>query len=286
MNSHVAPRTRNGLHFAAFRHLAWAMGAASILTLLLAAGTSAVAKESAATQAYPVSRIVLEYAEYHPDHPALSEFAHIEVLLSEGPEGLAAPRAGQTPAAVRLGEVGLRRLTPTAIREINRRVVEEFNRRGFAGVLVEPSSRDIDPQTNADIRPSGQEHLHLVIWTGRVTQLRTFASGERVSEQARIDNPRHVRIKDRSPIVPVSADGGGGDLLRLGTVEDYLERLNRHPGRRVDVSLVKATFDALTRLNSPRAVATRRGKKVADIIGRRGGGAGAGGSGGGEEARS
>ncbi len=50
-------------------------------------------------------------------------------------------------------------------------------------------------------------------------------------------------------------------------------------------NMVKATFDALTRLNSPRSVATRRGKKVADIIGRRGGDAGAGGSGGGEEAR-
>ena len=36
-------------------------------------------------------------------------------------------------------------------------------------------------------------------------------------------------------------------------------------------NMVKATFDALSRLNSPRAVATRRGKKVADIIGRRGG---------------
>ena len=32
-------------------------------------------------------------------------------------------------------------------------------------------------------------------------------------------------------------------------------------------NMVKATFDALTRLNSPRAVATRRGKKVADILG-------------------
>ncbi len=48
-------------------------------------------------------------------------------------------------------------------------------------------------------------------------------------------------------------------------------------------NMVKATFDALTRLKSPRAVATRRGKKVADIIGRRGGGSGGGG--GGEEAR-
>ena len=48
-------------------------------------------------------------------------------------------------------------------------------------------------------------------------------------------------------------------------------------------NMVKATFDALARLNSPRSVATRRGKKIADIIGRRSGGAGA--SAGGEEAR-
>jgi small subunit ribosomal protein S5 len=48
-------------------------------------------------------------------------------------------------------------------------------------------------------------------------------------------------------------------------------------------NMVKATFDALTRLNSPRSVATRRGKKVADIIGRRGGGSGGGGGGGGSD---
>ena len=55
-------------------------------------------------------------------------------------------------------------------------------------------------------------------------------------------------------------------------------------------NMVKATFDALSRPNSPRSVATRRGKKVGDIIGRRGGGgSGGGGDGsggdGGEEAR-
>ncbi len=37
-------------------------------------------------------------------------------------------------------------------------------------------------------------------------------------------------------------------------------------------NMVKATFDGLSRLNSPRSVAARRGKKVSDIIGRRGGG--------------
>ena len=35
-------------------------------------------------------------------------------------------------------------------------------------------------------------------------------------------------------------------------------------------NMVKATFDALKRCSSPRAVASRRGKKVSDIIARRG----------------
>ncbi len=50
-------------------------------------------------------------------------------------------------------------------------------------------------------------------------------------------------------------------------------------------NMVKATFDALSRLNSPRSVATRRGKKVSEILGRRAGASGGGANGGGDEAR-
>jgi small subunit ribosomal protein S5 len=34
-------------------------------------------------------------------------------------------------------------------------------------------------------------------------------------------------------------------------------------------NMIKATFKALEQLNSPRMVATRRGKKVGDLLGRR-----------------
>ena len=37
-------------------------------------------------------------------------------------------------------------------------------------------------------------------------------------------------------------------------------------------NMIKATFEALGQLNSPRMVATRRGKKVGDLLGRRDGG--------------
>jgi small subunit ribosomal protein S5 len=34
-------------------------------------------------------------------------------------------------------------------------------------------------------------------------------------------------------------------------------------------NMIKATFDALTSINSPRMIATKRGKKVGDIVSRR-----------------
>jgi small subunit ribosomal protein S5 len=40
-------------------------------------------------------------------------------------------------------------------------------------------------------------------------------------------------------------------------------------------NMIKATFDALNSMASPRAVAGRRGKKVGDIVGRREGDAAA-----------
>jgi small subunit ribosomal protein S5 len=40
-------------------------------------------------------------------------------------------------------------------------------------------------------------------------------------------------------------------------------------GSRNPHNMVKATFDALARCASPRSVATRRGKKVSDLLGKR-----------------
>jgi len=39
-------------------------------------------------------------------------------------------------------------------------------------------------------------------------------------------------------------------------------------------NMVRATFDGLKRMESPRMIASKRGKKVGDIVGRRNDGAG------------
>ena len=69
----------------------------------------------------------------------------------------------------------------------------------------------------------------------------------------------------------------GTGIIAGGPMRAVFETLGVHDvvaksiGTANPYNMVKATFDGLSRLNSPRAVAARRGKKIGDIIGRRSG---------------
>jgi len=74
----------------------------------------------------------------------------------------------------------------------------------------------------------------------------------------------------------------GTGIIAGGPMRAVFETLGVHDvvakslGSPNPYNMIKATFDALEHLNSPRMVATRRGKKVSDIVGRRGGSANVG----------
>jgi small subunit ribosomal protein S5 len=75
-------------------------------------------------------------------------------------------------------------------------------------------------------------------------------------------------------VVLRSATAGTG-IIAGGPMRAVFESLGigdvvaKSLGSRNPHNMVKATFDALTRCASPRSVATRRGRKVSDILGRR-----------------
>ncbi|OUI97896.1 30S ribosomal protein S5 [Acetobacter sp. DsW_54] len=81
-------------------------------------------------------------------------------------------------------------------------------------------------------------------------------------------------------VVLRSAEAGTG-IIAGGPMRAVFESLGindvvaKSLGTRNPHNMVKATFDALTRCASPRAVANRRGKKVAEIFGKRDQAAGA-----------
>ena len=75
-------------------------------------------------------------------------------------------------------------------------------------------------------------------------------------------------------VVLRSATAGTG-IIAGGPMRAVFETLGigdvvaKSLGSRNPHNMVKATFDALTRCASPRSVASRRGKKVSDLLGRR-----------------
>jgi len=75
--------------------------------------------------------------------------------------------------------------------------------------------------------------------------------------------------------VVLRAAPAGTGIIAGGPMRAVFETLGVHDvvsksiGTSNPHNMIRATFDGLTRLASPRAVAARRGKKVAEILGRR-----------------
>jgi len=75
-----------------------------------------------------------------------------------------------------------------------------------------------------------------------------------------------VYLRTASPGTGIIAGGPMRAVFEALGVQDVVAK---SIGTSNPHNMVKATFDALTRMRSPRAIAAKRGKKVGEIIGRR-----------------
>lgn len=201
---------------------------------------------------YRVSRFVLRYQSEHPGHPDILDMGNARVTLSVTPTGYVSPREGAPRTTLRVGDViegGVTDFYGSAIREVARAIADEMSRRGLLGSLVQIDPEDIDElgdndiTNDTDLRRNERSELRLILWTAVVKNVRTIASGPRLVKPgtesegaARIDSHDavHARIRRQSPVK-------SGDLLRKIELDNYIFRLNRHPGRRVDVALAPAS---------------------------------------------
>jgi outer membrane protein assembly factor BamA len=141
---------------------------------------------------------------------------------------------------IRIGDVnegGEQRFHFSALKAIQQALVEELRDYGLIAVWVQFDSEELgldDSNQPADFRAGKHQTLNLILWTGTSSQVRTIATGERlnVDGPGRINSEDtvHQRIRANSPVQP-------GDLLWRDEIDDYVFRLNRHPGRRVDVAI-------------------------------------------------
>jgi hypothetical protein len=234
--------------------VARAFGAAWIAVVALAAATAeaqtAPGKRAAPAPeppeaVYPVGAIHLEYAYTVEGVPDLASLSGISVPLVKRPEGFAAPGKGfmnTEPVPIDRPEgTPVEPFTASAIQAIDQAIAQEFTRQGIIGVVVRPNPQDIGASSGRDLRPPERTALRLVILVSRLVEQHTIATGPYVAEDERVDNPEYARIVENSPAQI-------GEILHKSELEDYIARLNRQPGRWVDMAVGASAEPAGTKL--------------------------------------
>lgn len=192
---------------------------------------------------YEVSEFVFQYRyNGRASLPSLDEIRAIEVQLFEQADGYSGSEGERVLLTV--GSLSLdtkKSYHFTAIKSIQDQIVKFFNGQGIGGVVIMPAAGQIDMDTMQDLRAdAGQKLVPLIIeiWVARVTSVEVKATNQPESKPG-TESESLTRIKKYSPIIAAEVEPnaitGGTCLLKTDELEDYLYRLNRHPGRRVDV---------------------------------------------------
>jgi hemolysin activation/secretion protein len=186
-------------------------------------------------QKYPVSRFLLRYKRENEGNADLAALADIRARVGVASDGgFIRPRDGVPTKVIRIGDEFPDGTVfyPSGIGAVSDAIVQKLKDDGLLGIYTQFDSDDIDDVTGADKRRDNRT-LRLVVWTGVVVDTKSISVGPSVDSDERVNNERAVRIRDKSPVTLNS-------VIRKDLLDDYVLRLNRHPGRRVDVAVVPA----------------------------------------------
>ncbi len=195
---------------------------------------------------YEVSTFSIQWRWDHPDLPEEASMLTTPIALGRTPEGWIRPTAGSDNRMVTLEELnaqGVATYYSSALATISTTLSARLIDDGLMGVFVtfDPEQISDKPQTQGqDLRPDGDRNLTIDIAVGRVQELRTLASGDRIPDEDRINHPLHRHIIDNAPLKGAD-EREDGDLLRRQDLEDYFLYLSRHPGRNVEASVGAAS---------------------------------------------
>ncbi len=224
---------------------------------------------------YKVSKFTVKYGPVknppHPNLPPVEILANTPITLGESKEpdgGYVAPGAGARDVPIVLAKFNkAETFSGDALQAIFYSLVAEVNKKGISGVFAVQDADQIDPATGEDRRKGGTE-LTLLVYASEVREVRTIVKPVSKwpfkSASTTINDAKYRRIVAKSPLQPppaapplklskappVAANAPAakppagapppvrhGSLLDRNLLQDYLTRINRFPGRRVDVAV-------------------------------------------------
>lgn len=205
---------------------------------------------------FTITQFKIEFEK--PDHPQLEryradDFNTLKVRLVFTDQGFSQARAAGEGTVLTIGDLEkaeVKSFYPSALQAILLTIRDHLNRRGLIGVSVVPHPQDINAATLQYLWPAGNTTLRMMVRLATAGKICTLGSGDRIEHEKRIDNDAHDRIRRNSPIQEQG-------LLDQSLLNEYIYRLNRHPGRRVDAAVSssrnpgEATLDYMVTENKP-----------------------------------
>ncbi len=226
-----------------------AIGDAAALGQAPAAEVAPAAAAEAAAGNHLVTAVVIRFAQPGADLPPEATLLGATIRVLDGADGVLVPVGGGAEGMeggreLSLAEIGAIeggvRLSDMALAEVAPAIVRQLKALHLRGVYATPDVTQfrVEDGRVVDARVPGDTTLVVDVTVARVAAVTTVGLGERLPEDQTNNHPLHARLLARSPVVAEVDEGapaeGKTSLLRTDLIDDFVFRLNRHPGRRVD----------------------------------------------------
>ncbi len=194
---------------------------------------------------FEIGQVVLEYAwsrdgepfAENPGLPNIESMYDTTVRLLQTDEGFVRPRSGLPTVTLTLAELNAmpeQTLYRSAVVAVMEALRNRLNREGVIGVFAYPTDLVLTGE-GADQRAPGDTGMMVRVLIGWVSDVRTIGSGLRFGDEAVRNADAHERTRRNSPIAPATEEER--NVLDRGALDDYVLRLNRHPGRVVNLGV-------------------------------------------------
>ncbi len=145
------------------------------------------------------------------------------------------------PVKLKVSEFGEPRvISAMGMLDVYDAIVKKLTDRGLIGVYI---LADVNPRKGVDERAPGVMDVKVTVFISELAKIRTIArkipfkikslpklNDDDAPDGQVVKDPKHLWIKAKSPVKM-------GGVIEKPRLQDYLSRLNRFPGRRVDAAI-------------------------------------------------
>ncbi|MBJ7450146.1 MAG: ShlB/FhaC/HecB family hemolysin secretion/activation protein [Parachlamydiales bacterium] len=198
---------------------------------------------------YPIEKISIAYVDSSKKPINVEDLNHINVLLVKQDDTLTGLKDEGQNVAVPINSIGKveKCISVSGLVNIAEQIVQHFTSKGYIGIRVFLAEGQID-EKGQDIRKENKDLVFEVLAT-HVKDIHTKSQGGRFENQE-VNHPSHTRIAKHFPVKCDSecSIDSNDSVLDGEAMNEYLFRINRHPGRMVTTEITDFATDGSVEL--------------------------------------